>query len=87
MDPLIPSAEARRSRLGGMSRQTLWRLHRDGEIAVVRIGQRVFLERSELDRFVNVRRERKFPTRDEAPAPTEASVEETADDGCDSSPE
>lgn len=82
-DPLIPSAQARRTQLGGMSRQTLWRLHRDGEVTIVRIGRRVYLQASEIDRFLDERRSRR-PRNDEGPVVAEPSVEETADEPGDS---
>lgn len=63
-----------------MSRQTLWRYHRDGEIEVVQIGHRVFLEPAEIRRFIAVRRSRRRPLRDEGPVVAEPSVEESAAD-------
>lgn len=40
---------------------TLYRLMARGEIAVVRIGRRTFVERSELERFIASRRTRRRP--------------------------
>jgi len=72
-ESLVPQPEALR-RLGGISRSTLWRLHRDGEISLIHIGRKVFLEPSEIRRFVAARRSRLRPLCDEASVTAEASV-------------
>jgi hypothetical protein len=39
-------------KLGGLTRQTLHDLQRDGRIIPVRVGRRVMYEQAEIDRFV-----------------------------------
>ncbi len=54
---LHPARDAREA-LGGISRQTMWRLVSRGEIEVVRIGSRIYVEDSEIERFIDERRAR-----------------------------
>ena len=49
-----------------MSRQTLWRLEKRGEIGVVRIGTRVYIESGEIERFIRERTNRSMNDDDEA---------------------
>jgi excisionase family DNA binding protein len=54
---LLPDDEAR-AHLGAISRTTLWRLRRRGEIGCVRIGRRVLYPVGELDAYIERNRER-----------------------------
>ena len=62
-----------------MSRQTLWRLHRDGDIEIVRIGRRVYLQNSEIVRFLDERRSRRPRKNDDGPVSAEPLAEGGAD--------
>lgn len=42
-----------RNYIGGISRESFYKLVRSGDLAVVKIGRRTFVDRSELDRFVD----------------------------------
>ena len=44
-----------RGYLGGISREKLYQLIRAGELSVVKIGRRTFIDRAELDRFIDER--------------------------------
>ena len=52
---LISVAEAREW-LGGISHSTLYALVKEGELAVVKIGRRSFVETSELNDFIERKR-------------------------------
>jgi len=84
--PLIPAAEARQI-LGGRSRQYLWELRKTGQLAGVRVGDRIYFEPAELERFITARRERRPRTlkKDDDPLAGGPSVEEHADEPGDSS--
>jgi hypothetical protein len=44
-----------RNYLGGISREAFYRFVRTGELAVVKLGRRTFVDRNELDRFIDAR--------------------------------
>lgn len=62
----LHAASEARELLGHMSRQTLWRLEKRGEIGVVRIGTRVYIESGEIERFIRERTNRSMNDDDEA---------------------
>jgi len=49
--PLLTAKQARRL-LGGISKSTLWRLVRQGDLPVVRIGRRTFFRPEDLENLV-----------------------------------
>lgn len=56
--PRLLSIEATCATLGGISRVTLWRMIRRGEIATVQVGRRPMVEPDELRRFIDENRGR-----------------------------
>lgn len=55
MRHLIPLNEARRQ-LGGISRSTFYALVKEGELSLVKIGSRSFIQAEDLDDFVRRKR-------------------------------
>lgn len=49
--PLLTAKQARRL-LGGISKSTLWRLVRQGDLPVVRIGRRTFFRPEDVENLV-----------------------------------
>jgi hypothetical protein len=45
--------EEGRGYIGGIARESFYRLVRSGEIRTVHIGRRTFVEKAELDRFID----------------------------------
>jgi hypothetical protein len=50
--PLLPDEEARRQ-LGGISRSTLWRLRRNGQIKFYRVGDRVLYSQKHIAEYLD----------------------------------
>jgi excisionase family DNA binding protein len=53
---LLPE-DATRAALGGISRPTLFRIRQRGEIAVVRVGRRVFFRPADVEAYIERNRE------------------------------
>ena len=51
---LVPIPDARHY-LGGISHETIYRLIRAGQLGVIKVGRRTFVDQSELDRFIDER--------------------------------
>lgn len=51
MAKLLPLDEACK-RLGGISRTTLWRLRKNGELPQVKLGGRYFVSDADLDQYI-----------------------------------
>ncbi len=72
------------------SQSKLAREIRDGHLPVVRFGRRTLVDERDLIAYIEARKQRgpdhsPLPLHEEAPVRAEASVEEIADDACDSS--
>jgi len=54
---MLLTEDAARAELGGISRPTLFRIRKRGEIAVVRVGRRVFFRPADVEAYIERHRE------------------------------
>jgi excisionase family DNA binding protein len=52
MSPLM-SVSAARAHLGGVSRETLYRLVREGELSIVKVRRRTFIPRADIEALID----------------------------------
>lgn len=55
-EPRLYDVDTGRGYLGNLSRETFYKLVRTGELSIVKIGRRTFVDRAELDRFIEERK-------------------------------